>query len=241
MDFSRALVGFSLNKLGDKKMSFQSLFRQMSFVVALGVYLLMFGFAAAENNNPKLFILGDSLVAGYGLEDLNNSFPNQLAQKFNDLNINIEVMGAGVSGDTSTAANERLLWALGDAKADQVKYALIELGANDAFRGIAPKETKAALQQIIDKLKAQNVKILLAGMLAPPNMGREYEESFAKLFTQLVKENNIAFYPFFLDGVAGNMKLNQPDGIHPTKEGVAVVVKNIMPSILELLKNEKGN
>ena len=185
---------------------------------------------------PKIFILGDSLTAGYGLKNLDDSFPNKLAIALKQQNINIEVIGAGVSGDTSTTANERLLWSLGDVKANNIKYAIVELGANDAFRAIAPKETKAALQNIVDKLKKNNVKILLAGMLAPPNMGNEYEAKFSKIFLELTEDNKLLFYPFFLEGVAGNLKLNQSDGIHPTPEGVDVIVKNIMPSVLKLLE-----
>ena len=185
---------------------------------------------------PKIFILGDSLTAGYGLKNLDDSFPNKLAIALKQQNLNIEVIGAGVSGDTSTIANERLLWSLGDVKANNIKYAIVELGANDAFRAIAPKETKAALQNIVDKLKKNNVKILLAGMLAPPNMGNEYEAKFSKIFLELTEDNKLLFYPFFLEGVAGNLKLNQSDGIHPTPEGVDVIVKNIMPSVLKLLE-----
>lgn len=190
----------------------------------------------AAENIPKLFILGDSLTAGYGLKNLDDSFPNKLGIKLKAMGKNIEVIGAGVSGDTSTAANERLLWALGDAKADNIKYAIIELGANDAFRAILPAQTKLALQDIIDKLAAQDIKIMLAGMLAPPNMGDEYEAEFAEIFKQLAENNDVLFYPFFLEGVAGNLELNQKDGIHPTPEGVDVIIVNIMPSILELIK-----
>lgn len=192
--------------------------------------------AHAAADMPKLIIFGDSLTAGYGLQDLRDSFPDKLAVKLKELGKNIEVIGSGVSGDTSTSANERLLWALGDAKAEGIQYAVIELGANDAFRAVSPADTKLALQDIIDKMTAQDIKILLAGMFAPPNMGDVYEAEFAKIFIQLAEENDILFYPFFLNGVAGDLKLNQRDGIHPTPEGVDVIIVNIMPSILELIE-----
>ncbi len=196
----------------------------------------MFSTAQAADKIPKLIVFGDSLTAGYGLEDLDDAFPVKLGAKLKELGANIEIISSGVSGDTSTAANERLLWALGDVKADNIKYAIIELGANDAFRGILPSQTKIALQEIIDKMAAQNIKIILAGMLAPPNMGDDYEAEFALIFKQLAENNDVLFYPFFLDGVAGNLELNQKDGIHPTPEGVDVIIVNIMPSILELIE-----
>ncbi|MCJ8325005.1 MAG: arylesterase [Rhizobiales bacterium] len=190
----------------------------------------------AIETQAKLFILGDSLTAGYGLDDLADSFPNKLANELTKMGKNVVVIGSGVSGDTSTSANERLLWALGDVKAENIKYAIIELGANDAFRGVSPAETKLALQAIIDKLAAQNIKTMLAGMLAPPNMGDEYEAEFSQIFIDLARENELLFYPFFLKGVAGQLNLNQKDGIHPTPEGVDMIIVNIMPSILELIE-----
>ncbi|MBL1241997.1 MAG: arylesterase [OCS116 cluster bacterium] len=198
--------------------------------------MLLLSAVQAAAITPKLFILGDSLTAGYGLQNPDDSFPNKLSVKLKALGKDIEVIDAGISGDTSTAANERLLWALGDAEADNVQYAIIELGANDAFRAISPAQTKLALQDIIDKLAGQNIKIMLAGMFAPPNMGDEYEAEFAAIFTQLAESNDVLFYPFFLDGVAGDLALNQADGIHPTPEGVEVIIVNIMPSLLELIK-----
>lgn len=211
---------------------FKALF--VSICVIFGVGLASVSHAADQI--PKLFIFGDSLTAGYGLKDPNDSFPRKLADKLKQLGKNIEVIGSGVSGDTSTAANERLLWALGDAKANGIQYAVIELGANDAFRAIKPAETKKALQEIIDKMAAQDIKIMLAGMLAPPNMGDDYEAEFALIFKQLAESNELLFYPFFLKGVAGESELNQRDGIHPTPEGVDVIIVNIMPSILELIE-----
>lgn len=180
--------------------------------------------------------MGDSLTAGYGLKNPSDGFANKLELALSGAGKNITIINAGVSGDTTTAANERLLWALGNVKNSSIKFAIVELGANDAFRAISPKDSKIALQKIITTLKEQNVKILLAGMLAPPNMGPEYEDAFSKIFTQLAKENNLMLYPFFLDGVAGVTRLNQRDGIHPTPEGVDVIVKNILPYVLKLIK-----
>lgn len=207
-------------------------------IVSICVFfaILATNVAYADEKTPKLFVFGDSLTAGYGLKNPDDAFPIKLGAKLKELGLDIEVIGSGISGDTSTAANERLLWSLGDAKADNVKYAIIELGANDAFRGISPAETQLALQDIIDKMTAQDIKIMLAGMLAPPNMGDEYEAKFATAFKQLAENNDVLFYPFFLDGVAGNLELNQRDGIHPTPEGVDVIIVNIIPSILELIE-----
>ena len=217
-------------------MNYHTRFKEI-IVISLVIFgLSMVSAVQADDKSPKLFILGDSLTAGYGLKNPDDSFPHKLSVKLKALGKDIEVIDAGVSGDTSTAAHERLLWALGDAKADNIQYALIELGANDAFRAISPVQTKLALQDIIDKLAAQDIKILLAGMLAPPNMGDEYEAEFAAIFKQLAETNDVLFYPFFLNGVAGNLALNQADGIHPTPEGVDVIIVNIMPSLLELIE-----
>lgn len=217
-------------------MSYHTHFNKIIVSFCIFFTIAIFSTAQAADKIPKLIVFGDSLTAGYGLEDLDDAFPVKLGAKLKELGANIEIISSGVSGDTSTAANERLLWALGDVKADNIKYAIIELGANDAFRGILPSQTKIALQEIIDKMAAQNIKIILAGMLAPPNMGDDYEAEFALIFKQLAENNDVLFYPFFLDGVAGNLELNQKDGIHPTPEGVDVIIVNIMPSILELIE-----
>ena len=217
-------------------MNYHTRFKKITVTSLVIFCLSIINIGQALAVSPKLFVFGDSLTAGYGLQNLDNSFPNKLAAKLKELGKDVEVIGAGVSGDTSTAANERLLWTLGDAKADNIQYAIIELGANDAFRAISPSQTKLALQEIIDKLSAQDIKIMLAGMYAPPNMGDEYEAEFAGVFKQLAETNDVLFYPFFLDGVAGDLSLNQADGIHPTPEGVDVIIVNIMPSLLELIE-----
>ena len=145
----------------------------------------------------------------------------------------VKVINAGVSGDTTAGGLARLGWAL----ADKPNFAIVELGANDALRGIDPKSTFQNLDRIIDRLKQAGIRILIAGMYAPPNWGREYTDSFNAIFPKLAKKHGVMLYPFFLDGVATLPKLNQRDGIHPNAAGVEVIVDRITPYVLRLLGN----
>jgi acyl-CoA thioesterase-1 len=141
------------------------------------------------------------------------------------------VINAGLSGDTSAGGLARLDWAL-EPKPD---FAIIELGANDGLRGLDPAQTNANLDAILSKLKAKGVPALLAGMYAPPNMGPDYGQAFNALYPALAEKHGVAFYPFFLDGVAANASLNQPDGIHPNAKGVDIIVARILPHVLRLI------
>ena len=182
----------------------------------------------------KLLALGDSLIAGYGLPK-KDGFSDQLEAVLNGGGTRLKVINAGVSGDTSAGGLSRIDWALG-SNPDAI---LLELGANDSLRGIDPAVTKMNLQKIKTKLGSIGVPILLAGMVAPPNMGKEYGLEFEKVYLELAEVNNVIFYPFFLEGVAGVPELNQEDGIHPNKEGVLKIVETIAPFVRDLLKRVK--
>ena len=182
----------------------------------------------------KLLAFGDSLIAGYGLPK-KDGFSDQLEATLNHAGIRLKVINAGVSGDTSAGGLSRIDWALG-ANPDAI---LLELGANDILRGIDPAITKMNLQKILTKLQKIGAPILFAGMIAPPNMGKEYGLEFERVYLELAEANEVIFYRFFLEGVAGVPELNQEDGIHPNKEGVLKIVKKIAPFVIELLKRVK--
>jgi acyl-CoA thioesterase-1 len=181
--------------------------------------------------DKRLVVFGDSLVAGYGLEP-GAAYPEQLQKKLDEKGFKLEIINAGVSGDTTSSGLARLDWSVGD-NADAV---ILELGANDALRGISPDVTEKNLDAMISSLKNKDVEVLLAGMMAPPNMGPSYGEAFNSIYARLAEKHDIALYPFFLDGVVADAKLNQPDGIHPTKEGIAVIVQKSMPAVMKLLE-----
>ena len=202
----------------------------------LGVALLMFASLAASASalgagGVRLAVLGDSLTAGYGLM-AEDAFPTQLEARLHALGVDIEVMNAGVSGDTSAGGRARLDWLLGDAP----DIVIIELGANDALRGLEPSATADNLDAIITRLRAEGLTVMLAGMLAPPNLGADYGREFDALYSRLVRKHGVAYYPFFLDGVAARPALNQADGIHPNAAGVAVIVERIVPYVRTLVE-----
>ena len=179
---------------------------------------------------------GDSLMAGYGLAP-GESFPAQLETALKArLGAPVRVINAGVSGDTSAGGRARLDWVLASLPDDPPDLLILELGANDALRGIDPALTRANLAAILKTLRNRRIPVLLAGMRAPPNMGADYARAFDRIYPELAEEYAVAaFYPFFLDGVAAERELNQADGIHPTAEGVAIIVARILPSVLEAL------
>jgi acyl-CoA thioesterase-1 len=172
----------------------------------------------------RLLVLGDSLSAGYGLKP-EDSFPSRLEEALDVAGYRVHVINAGVSGDTTAGGLSRLEWAL----ADKPHIVLVELGANDALRGLPPAETYANLESIIVKLKNNGVRVVLAGMQAPRNLGKDYTLEFDAIYPRLAEQYDISLYPFFLDGVALDPALNQPDGIHPNPAGVKVIVKKILP------------
>ncbi|WP_245577570.1 arylesterase [Nisaea denitrificans] len=182
----------------------------------------------------RILGLGDSLMAGYGLPP-GDGFPDQLQNALRATGIDAEVVNAGVSGDTSAGGRARLDWAL----ASNPHAVILELGANDGLRGLEPAETRRNLDAILTTLDEKGLPVLLAGMLAPPNLGQEYGAEFEAVFRELAEKHAVLFYPFFLDGVVGDPALNQKDGIHPTREGVAIIVKRIMPRVKELISKSK--
>lgn len=188
---------------------------------------------ASDNDVPlKVVVLGDSLTAGLGLPAA-ATFPVRLQKALKDKGITADISNAGVSGDTSSGGRDRLDWSVPEGT-DAV---ILELGANDALRGIDPAITRDALGDILRRLKARNVAVLLCGMMAPPNDGADYAARFNAIFPDLAKQYDVPLYPFFLDGVAGDAALNQADGMHPTAAGVDVIVKRILPTVETLLKS----
>jgi len=185
---------------------------------------------AAEPQAPVIVALGDSLTSGLGLPQ-DQAFPAQLQAALMARGRDVKILDGGVSGDTAAAALARLDWALPD-DADGV---ILELGSNDALQGLPPEGTKQALEEIIKRVQAKGLPILLAGQEAPRNMGNDYVEEFRAVYADLAKRYDVIFYPFFLEGAALNDELMQGDGIHPNAKGVAEIVKNIMPKVDELL------
>lgn len=182
---------------------------------------------AASAAPIRILAFGDSLTAGYNLPP-GQSFADQLETALKAKGYDVTVIQGGVSGDTSSGGKARLDWVLGGAKADHV---IVELGANDALRGIAPEQTSANLDAILTTLDGRQVKVLLAGMLAPPNLGPDYAKRFNGLYPALAKKHQVPLYPFFLNGVAAHPDLQLSDGMHPTVQGVGVMVKNMLPAI----------
>jgi acyl-CoA thioesterase-1 len=182
--------------------------------------------AAIAARPIKTVVLGDSLSAGFGLAG-SDAFPEKLQKALKVKGIEIEMTNAGVSGDTSSGGRDRLDWSV--PKGTQA--VIVELGANDALRGTDPAVTRAALMDIVTRLKARGIAVLLCGMLAPPNYGSDYSARFNTIYPDLAKSLRVPLYPFFLEGVATDAKLNQADGLHPTAEGVDMIVKNILPTV----------
>lgn len=185
---------------------------------------------AAFADEIRLLAFGDSLSAGYGLAT-GEGFTDQLGTALRKEGLYVAVLNGGVSGDTTAGGLARLDWML----SDRPDVVIVALGANDGLRGFDPNETQANLDAILNKLKQHNIPVLLAGMLAPPNMGSEYGEDFNRLYPMLANRHDVVFYPFFLEGVAGKLELNQEDAIHPNAKGVAEIIRRILPSVKELL------
>lgn len=181
---------------------------------------------STSKKKKQILFFGDSLTAGYGLDDPSQSFVGVIQQRLDSLEMDYQTVNAGVSGETSSGGNDRIDWILEQNKIDVF---ILELGANDGLRGIQTEETIKNLQSIFDKVKTKfpEAKLVLAGMLAPPNMGLDFTKKFAAIFTTLAKENNAGLIPFLLDGVGGIPELNQRDGIHPTPEGHKILADNV--------------
>jgi acyl-CoA thioesterase-1 len=201
-------------------------------MVVLGITLMAAATAFAQTpagnvaKPIKMVVLGDSLSAGLGLSG-SSAFPERLQKSLKLKGIAVDMINAGVSGDTSSGGRDRLDWSVPEG----TEAVILELGANDALRGTDPAVTRAALTDILTRLKARGIAVLLCGMLAPPNYGRDYSARFNAIYPDLAKSFAVPLYPFFLEGVATDARLNQADGMHPTAEGVDVIVKNILPTV----------
>lgn len=184
----------------------------------------------AQTKPLKLVALGDSLTAGYNLPG-SAAFPTVLEKMLRDKGISVEIANAGVSGDTSQGGLERVDWSVPDGT-DGV---ILELGANDALRGVDPALTETSLDAIVTGLKARGIPVLLAGMYAPRSNGPDYVARFDAIYSKLAEKHGLILYPFFLDGIAGDRVLNQPDMLHPTAEGVRVIAQRILPTVERFL------
>jgi acyl-CoA thioesterase-1 len=190
---------------------------------------------AAAESPLRLLLLGDSLMAGYGLPH-EQGFPARLSAALDQRGEKVVLVEASVSGDTTAGGRARLAWALGGAPNGGVDAAIVELGANDGLRGLPPSQIRANLTAILDELKTRHIPVLLAGMRAPPNLGDDYGREYNAVFADLARSYEDVYYPFFLDGVVLRPELNQADGLHPNAAGVDIVVARIRPSVEELLK-----
>jgi len=173
-----------------------------------------------------MVVLGDSLSAGLGLP-ASAAFPARLQKALKAKGIDVDIINAGVSGDTTSGGRDRLDWSVPEG----TEAVILELGANDALRGIDPKVTRAALADILTRLQARKIAVLLCGMVAPPNYGADYSARFNAIYPDLARTFQVPLYPFFLEGVASEVRLNQADGLHPTAEGIDVIVRSILPTV----------
>lgn len=184
---------------------------------------------ATETKTKTILCFGDSITAGYGLDDSNDAFPAVLQQKIDSLDLNYTVVNSGLSGETTAGGKSRIGWILNQ----DIDIFLLELGANDGLRGVPLSETRSNLQTIIDVINEKSPKttIILAGMELPPNMGQDYTTEFRSIFADLAKKNELEFIPFILKDVGGIAELNQSDGIHPTVEGHKIVANTVWNSL----------
>lgn len=208
-----------------------------SAILAMLVILCTPAWQAAGAEQLRIVALGDSLTAGLGLPET-GAFPVKLQAALRAKGHNVEVINAGVSGDTASGGLARLDWSVPDGTG----AVILELGANDALRGVDPAITRKALETMILRLKERQIPVLLAGMRAPRNLGAEYVAAFDRIYPELAKIHDLVFYPFFLEGVAADPRFNQGDGIHPNADGVGEIVARILPYVEELIAraNRKG-
>jgi acyl-CoA thioesterase-1 len=213
----------------------QTLARMIVVTIGCAMALVAMPPAVAADAPVKIVALGDSLTAGFGLSR-EAAFPARLEAALRAKGHAVEISNAGVSGDTAAGGLARLDWSVPEG----TEAVIVELGANDALRGIAPELTRTALQEILRRLNERRIAVLLAGMRAPPNMGSDYARAFDAIFPELAAANDVILYPFFLDGVAADRVLNQPDGLHPTARGVETIVSSILPKAEELIARARA-
>ncbi len=207
-------------------------FPALAMVGALAASAALVPAPAGAGEPPRILAYGDSLVAGYGLA-AEDAFPAQLERALAAGGCEVEVVNAGNSGDTTAAAVSRLGWVL----SEEVDAAIVVFGGNDGLRGLDPKETYKNLDKVLTRFEAEGIPVLLAGMKAPRNLGADYAAEFDAVFPRLAEAHGVIFYPFFLEDVAAQPSLNQPDGIHPNAAGVGVIVENILPKAAKLVRN----
>jgi len=189
--------------------------------------------AEAQDGRQTILIFGDSITAGHGL-DPDQAFPARIQEKADSLGWDVDVVNAGVSGETSAGGVRRIDWVL----QRKIDVFVLEIGGNDGLRGIDPDVTKNNLQKIMDRVRSvyPNAKIILTGMEAPPNLGERYTSRFREIFRELSEENEVIFMPFILEDVGGDPELNQSDGIHPTVEGHRIIAENLWKYVEPVLK-----
>jgi len=202
----------------------------LSMVLAVSLLASAANFGSAEARTIKILAMGTSLTQGYGLPP-GTEFTTQLQAALKAQGIDVEIVNAGVSGDTSSGGLSRLDWSL----ADHPDAAILELGSNDMLRGVPPKVTERNLRAILSTLQKDHVPVLFTGMHAQRNLGPDYVAEFDAIYPRLAKEYPVIFYPFILDGVALNPKLNQADGLHPNPSGVKIIVARILPDVKKLI------
>ncbi|KPB00082.1 acyl-CoA thioesterase [Ahrensia marina] len=210
------------------------MFKSLSRSFSLYGLIVMFAVSSVNAQTLQGVGFGDSLMAGYQLEN-GNGFPDQLQAALKEKGYDVAIANAGVSGDTTSGGLSRLEWSVPDT----TDFVILELGGNDALRGIKPEITRQNLDEMITALKTRDIDVLLAGMVAPPNMGDAYGEAFNKIYADLSEKHDVPLYPFFLEGAITNPELMQDDGIHPTKEGVEVMVENFLPFLETYLTAQK--
>ncbi len=203
--------------------------------MALIVAVVLAPAVRAAGQDVKIVALGDSLTAGFGLP-ADEAFPAKLARALQKKGYAVSIANAGVSGDTSSGGLARLDWSVPEG----TQAVILELGANDMLRGVDPSVTKAALGQILDRLAARHIAVLLAGMKAVENFGPDYARAFEAIYPALASTHRVVFYPFFLAGVATDPKLNQGDGLHPNAAGVDIIVARIMPQVETLIARARS-
>lgn len=205
----------------------------MAWLAAFGAFF--FATAAGAQPPVKIVAFGDSLTAGYGLLQ-RDSYPSKLEAVLRTKGYNVTIANAGVSGDTTAQALSRLDWSVPQG----TQAVILEFGANDMFRGVPPATIKRNLEAMIQKLKARHIEVMLAGMYATRNLGKEYYSAFDAIYRDLAQKYGLVLMPFFLEGIAGIQSLNQPDGIHPTAAGVDIIVKKSLPSVEALIHRVQG-
>lgn len=223
-------------------MKFPALSMRSTFTVLIATLTVMIALTVpavlaeqTQKEKPiRIFAYGDSLTAGFHLPP-DASFPAQLQMALREKGYKVDVYNAGISGDTTSSALRRFDWSIG-AGGDAV---ILELGGNDILRGFSPDLTRQNLEKMIERFREKNMEILLAGMYAPANWGKDVQSWFDAIYPELAKKHGTLLYPFFLDGVALNRNLMMKDGIHPTKEGVQEIVKRILPEVEKLIARVK--